>query len=121
MVVHRCRFIDSTLVARPLNAGRSPLAALGENKEFEADPPSGDGSTPHWQNVRRGLSPVLEEKNHGVLAALLGSAIFFCVAPGLVAGVGQVNVALPAGLPAGIHTLRLNLGESSISLPVNIR
>jgi hypothetical protein len=24
-----------------------PLASLGENKEFEADPPSEDGSTPH--------------------------------------------------------------------------
>ncbi len=33
------------------------------------------------------------EKNHGVLGSLLGSAIFFCVAPGLVAGVGPGAIA----------------------------
>ncbi len=41
---------------------------------------------------KAGLSPV-GEKNHGVLAPLLGSAIFFCVAPGLVAGVGPGAIA----------------------------
>ncbi|MEW6669250.1 MAG: isoprenylcysteine carboxylmethyltransferase family protein [Thermodesulfobacteriota bacterium] len=33
------------------------------------------------------------EKKHGVLAPLLGSAVFFCVAPGVVAGVAPGAIA----------------------------
>jgi len=45
------------------------------------------------------------EKNQGVVRALLGSAIFFCVAPGLVAGVIPGAIA---GWQIGTPLLRLD-------------
>jgi protein-S-isoprenylcysteine O-methyltransferase Ste14 len=48
----------------------------------------------------------MREKNHGVLGPLLGSAIFFCVAPGVVAGVVP---GLLAGWQVGPSLLGLGL------------
>jgi uncharacterized protein (TIGR03437 family) len=80
------------------------------------DPPGVDGQPNPGPG--RMLDPVTATLDNNVPAEILYAG----PAPGLVAGVGQINVALPASVrPGMLLSLRLSSGQSDLFLSVSVR
>ena len=79
------------------------------------DPPGVDGQPNPGPG--RMLNPLTATLDNNVPTLILYAG----PAPGLVAGVGQINLALPASLRSGILSLALRSGRSYEYLTVDVR